>query len=137
MQKGAWWVGSAHRFQGEDLDSLATSLKARAAKFSISPDAHRAWNSSLGQLRDALDVAGRDLSATVVHEWGLLLEYQIPRRAIRPDLVVLLGSTIVVIEFKGAAVRYERADQMQVTEYAATSPTSTRSPTTHSWSRSS
>ena len=51
-------------------------------------------------------------------EWSLILEYEIPRRAKRPDLVVLANDLIIVVEFKIGAISFTGADEWQVYSYA-------------------
>src|SRR5262245_2418877 len=51
-------------------------------------------------------------------EWGLLLEYEIPRRTQRIDAVVLSGDIIVVLEFKTGAAGDAPAARRQVEHYA-------------------
>lgn len=50
--------------------------------------------------------------------WRLLLEYSIPRRGKRPDVIVLANDLILVIEFKTGAVAFSGADQWQALSYA-------------------
>lgn len=51
-------------------------------------------------------------------EWSFLLEYEIPRRTKRPDLVVLANDLIIVVEFKIGAISFTGADEWQVHSYA-------------------
>jgi hypothetical protein len=37
-------------------------------------------------------------------EWGLVLEFELPLEARRVDALLLAGTTIIVLEFKGKAV---------------------------------
>jgi Uncharacterized conserved protein (DUF2075) len=50
--------------------------------------------------------------------WTLLLEYGIPRREKRPDVVLLADDLVFVIEFKIGAMTFESGDQWQVLSYA-------------------
>jgi len=51
-------------------------------------------------------------------KWGIVFEYQLPReRGRRPDVLILTGCSLQVIEFKGRHVA-EQADVDQLTAYA-------------------
>lgn len=115
---GAWWLGSASDLLETQPVDLVTALNASASEryFSIGASAQVAWISSVNFLHVALRAA-RDANPAAA-KWGVLLEFDIPRRSVRPDAVVLVGGAVVVIEFKVGSSIYGRADQMQVTEYA-------------------
>jgi hypothetical protein len=51
-------------------------------------------------------------------DWWLLFEYEIPRRARRPDVVLLAGDVIFVLEFKIDAEGFLGSDEWQVYSYA-------------------
>lgn len=51
-------------------------------------------------------------------EWWLLLEYEIPRRDKRPDVVLLADDMIFILEFKIGQVTYLAADEWQAFSYA-------------------
>ncbi len=51
-------------------------------------------------------------------EWWLLLEYEIPRRQKRPDVILLAEELILVVEFKIDADTYLGANEWQVQSYA-------------------
>ncbi len=53
-----------------------------------------------------------------VSGWAVLFEYEIPRRATRPDAVVLAGGVVIAIEFKVGSEQFTRADRVQVCDYA-------------------
>ena len=48
----------------------------------------------------------------------IILEFEIPRRQKRPDVILLLRGIIIVIEFKFGAITYDAASKWQVEEYA-------------------
>src|SRR5436190_13553103 len=51
-------------------------------------------------------------------DWLLLFEYEIPRRERRPDVVLIAGDVLFVIEFKIGATAFAAADEWQVYSYA-------------------
>lgn len=52
------------------------------------------------------------------HEWGVLLEFTIPRRQQRIDVVLLAGELIVVLEFKSVGNADNSSSARQVEDYA-------------------
>jgi len=52
------------------------------------------------------------------NEWAVLLEYEIPRRARRPDVVLLARDVVFVLEFKVGGDEYRGPDRWQVRSYA-------------------
>ena len=50
--------------------------------------------------------------------WYIILEYEIPRRSRRPDVVLLSSTTIFVVEFKMGSQVFESMSRWQVTSYA-------------------
>lgn len=70
-----------------------------------------AWKREIRLLKE-------QLASPQLQHWHIVLEYEIPRRSRRPD-VVLLNSTIVfVIEFKMGARDFDSTSRWQVTSYA-------------------
>ncbi|HEV2112762.1 MAG TPA: hypothetical protein VGR50_01360, partial [Terriglobales bacterium] len=75
-----------------------------------------AWSTEIGTLKTCLSELST--GSPSVGNWGILLEYPIPRRQKRIDAVLLVGSIIVVIEFKcGLSQRVTEAS-VQVEDYA-------------------
>lgn len=77
-------------------------------------DATTTWYADLGRLREALGTVYR--MAPDAAQWTVLLEFVIPRKAKRVDVVILIGETIVVLEQKSAPPTKE--DCLQAEEYA-------------------
>src|SRR5262249_54401618 len=50
--------------------------------------------------------------------WNLLLEFEIPRRGKRPDVILLASDVIFIIEFKIGGRAFEGGDRWQVLSYA-------------------
>jgi hypothetical protein len=72
------------------------------------------WERDVQQLRAALSrcVSGDNSAAT----WGLLLEFSIPRKEMRIDVVLLIGHTVVLLESKSREITAQA--RRQVEEYA-------------------
>lgn len=72
------------------------------------------WERDLQSVRDALErCVERESGAS---KWGILLEFSIPRKELRIDVVLLIGQCIVVLEAKsGTAFLHARR---QIEEYA-------------------
>ncbi len=85
-----------------------------AARFQIPPEQIDAWRLQAGPLRGALQELVKTWTAAT--EWGLLLEYPIPRIGKRIDAVLLAHNFVVVIEFKTGHA--STAGVRQVEEYA-------------------
>jgi len=69
-----------------------------------------AWRQQIQILRNALRSHG-------TRNWHLILEYSIPRRGKRIDAVILADRTVLVLEFKCGARKYERSACIQVEDY--------------------
>lgn len=117
MAGGAWASFSGGTFLASDTSSIVDRLSGHAGAigFSITPQQSSAWRESIAVLRDSLTRLRKSVD---VSGWGVLLEYGIPRRGLRPDAVILAGELILVLEFKVGASRFDRAAAMQVSEYA-------------------
>lgn len=76
----------------------------------------KSWDSSIHILKNSLaEIVSENKNA---ENWGLLLEYEIPRLQSRIDVVLLANDLIFVIEFKFDRKKYELADIRQVEDYA-------------------
>ncbi len=75
----------------------------------------RAWDESIPPLQHEVgEVLDRDGSARA---YGTILEYQLPLNHRRPDALLLMGGSVIVIEAKGKD-RPSQADLDQVSAYA-------------------
>ncbi|MEJ5239319.1 MAG: DUF2075 domain-containing protein [Limisphaera sp.] len=74
------------------------------------------WERTVTALRDAL----REVAAGIptARRWGLLLEYEIPRRNCRIDCVLLAGQLVIILELKTGATGSASAAKRQVEHYA-------------------
>jgi len=50
--------------------------------------------------------------------WHIILEYEIPRRQKRPDVIFLAHDIVMVLEFKFAATSFEASSRWQAEDYA-------------------
>ena len=73
------------------------------------------WNEEYDLLKKLCE----DLMARLPESanWHLVIEYTIPRRQKRPDVIILAGSVIFVLEFKFHATAFDKAGQWQVLDY--------------------
>ncbi len=113
----AWVALRVEDFLERDARTVAAMLSAHAAStgFEVTPHAFGSWTKSIEILKEALELVGSEKS---ISDWGLLLEYEIPRRAVRPDAVILAGDKVFVVEFKVGAERFDRSSLLQAVEYA-------------------
>lgn len=72
------------------------------------------WRQEVAILRKAL-LSLRD--RVDIEDWHILLEYPIPRRGKRIDVVLLTNTVIIVLEFKIGLSQYLSADKTQVEDY--------------------
>ncbi len=84
---------------------LLTALTTHCHRcMNMGPDVGQvsAWRHEIAVLRQSLaDAAARVLRA---QHWEVIFEYELPReRGRRPDVVILTGSQVMVLEFKDAA----------------------------------
>ena len=74
------------------------------------------WDSSIQILKKSCSELIEKNS--LIKNWHILLEYEIPRLSSRIDAVILANELIFVIEFKYDRKKYESADIRQVEDYA-------------------
>ncbi len=80
-----------------------------------SPEQLHAWDDSIPKLKSEFrEVLQQDKRAT---QYGTILEYQLPMESRRPDVIVLAGDSILVLEFKGKTTP-SQADLDQAAAYA-------------------
>jgi Uncharacterized conserved protein (DUF2075) len=72
------------------------------------------WERDLGSLRAVLEQCEK-LSPRAT-DWGLILEFSIPRKELRIDTVLLIGESVVVLEAKTGAAAAQA--NRQIEEYA-------------------
>ena len=70
-----------------------------------------AWRREIRLLKE-------QLASPQLQHWHIVLEYEIPRRSRRPDVVLLNSTTVFVIEFKMGARAFDSTSRWQATSYA-------------------
>ena len=101
----------------KSVDGIVEELLSQSAsrQFDASTQQIEAWEESVCVVGEALsEVASRVVEA---RDWSVLFEYSIPRREIRPDVVILGSGFVVPIEMKVGATTYSRADRLQAEDY--------------------
>jgi len=109
----AGWSSSLRRFR----DTPASYVVGALERFVRDPSIQqiRAWNDSIPPLQtEAGEMASNSAEAA---GYSAILEYQLPMEARRPDVVLLLGGPIAVLELKGKHVA-ARVDIDQAAAYA-------------------
>jgi hypothetical protein len=80
-----------------------------------SPEQVRAWTDSIPQLQKGVDaILIRDALAT---HYSAILEYELPMESRRPDVILLVGDGVLVVELKGKQ-QPSQADIDQAAAYA-------------------
>lgn len=110
---GNGWSSSFPRFREASAPYIRDSLAALLRDVSIQQI--HAWDESIGPLQDEVgEVLGSDPRA---QDYAAILEYQLPLEHRRPDVILLIGGAVLVLEFKGKA-QAELADLDQTSAYA-------------------
>lgn len=91
-----------------------TSATASAGFHSQTKDAIQSWELEIDVLHQALATIKQNTDTT---GWGILLEYPIPRRSKRIDVVLIANGIVMVLEFKCGATTYGRDAINQVDDY--------------------
>lgn len=98
-------------------EATPASIRSRLEAFvrDASPEQVRAWTDSIPPLqREVGEVLLRDHLAT---KYSAILEYELPLESRRPDVILLVGAGVLVIELKGKATP-SQADIDQAAAYA-------------------
>jgi hypothetical protein len=117
---GYGWAGSAELF----VDSDPTDVLAALEDHHGSLIGGAGSGSQVGAWRDEIDIMQRSLTECLAIDpgsaaWSVVLEYELPMEGgRRPDVVVLAGSTVVVLEFKGGIPKPTVPAIDQVNAYA-------------------
>jgi hypothetical protein len=113
----AFYASSVPEFLERQPEFVVGRLTARAGESGLFQQVHTQTSSWLQEIQILQQVL-KELNALVnAAAWSILLEYPIPRRAKRIDVVLLLPGCVVVIEFKCGATSYDRAAFAQVEDY--------------------
>jgi hypothetical protein len=109
----AGWSSNLVRFREASASYVSSSLQAFVRD--ASTQQIRAWDDSIPQLqREAGELVEHTDGADL---YSAILEYQLPMEARRPDVVLLLGGPVLVLELKGKSFA-ERVDIDQAAAYA-------------------
>jgi hypothetical protein len=113
----SFYRSTVQEFLGQDEEQILARLGiayANRGYTSQYTDQTLTWQRDLSSLRTSLEeCVGKSDSA---RSWGLLLEFSVPRKEVRVDIVLLIRDAIVVLEAKsGSAVAQAKR---QVEEYA-------------------
>lgn len=114
----AGWHGTIEQFLSQQPQSIVANLTEFVSYLNLTTGTgqSRAWT-------DSIRIVQRELAALLprhpyARDWGLILEYELPReRGRRPDMVILTGCSLQLIEFKGRQIA-EQADLDQLLAYA-------------------
>lgn len=117
---GQAFAGTVGELLRHDDDELVARLRRHhvtvAREHNPSGQQLESWKKTVAILRRAFGTAAGVMHG--VHDWGIALEYELPfEGGRRPDVVVLGGSTVVVIEFKDSP-RHSAAHADQARAYA-------------------
>ncbi|MDP9172503.1 MAG: DUF2075 domain-containing protein [Planctomycetota bacterium] len=117
-------MGAAYRCRVGDYDASTAKEKlghliASAASSGFSTHFHKqtaAWEAELKILSSLSAYLSKEVAGSP--DWFFLFEYEIPRRERRPDVVLLAGDLIFVLEFKIGAETFAKSDEWQAYSYA-------------------
>lgn len=109
----AGWDSDFEAFRDAQPGVVRERLEAYVAD--ASPEQVRAWRDGIPPLQREVDeVLVRDVLAK---HYSAILEYELPMESRRPDVILLVGDGVLVVELKGK-VEPSQADIDQVAAYA-------------------
>jgi DUF2075 family protein len=103
----AWYEAPISSFCAASEDEILGRLSSRST-FSVDPEQIAAWLGQLAVLRATLE----SLTGHIA------LEFEIPRMGARADVVLLIGPSIFVVEFKVGARTFDASAVEQIWDYA-------------------
>jgi hypothetical protein len=110
----AYYADTVGNFRAAPLDNLELSL-TRAYELDRYKDLITAqltaWRTQIQDLKGALGAAA--LERFHLDSWGIAVEFVVPRKMGRIDTVLLIGNSIVVLEFKRDSVDSSAANQVE------------------------
>lgn len=117
---GWGWAGSVGEFLSSPAEAVLSALGAHHQGLFLQQSSGSqvaAWRAELEATRLALTTCV-EADPERAERWSVVFEYELPLEGgRRPDVVVLVGGAIVVVEFKSAAMPVA-ADIDQVRAYA-------------------
>lgn len=102
----AFFRGDIEAFLATEPQAIIGQLSqacANAGFFHQTKHAIQAWEQEVAVLQPAFEAVSKKAS---VAGWSVLLEYPIPRRSKRIDVVLIAHSLIIVLEFKCGSSEY-------------------------------
>lgn len=112
-EAGHGWGSDFPLFRSTPARSIRESLERFLG--SPSPEQVRAWDDSIPPLQREVDKAL--LRDSFAASYSAILEYELPMESRRPDVILLVGAAVVILELKGKA-EPTVADLDQVSAYA-------------------
>ena len=113
----AFFHSTVGDFLSTDSNKLAElPLQARHSVSTLRVSTLISWERTISALRVSLAQLVSEIQSA--EGWGLLLEYEIPRRDRRIDAVLLAGAVIFVLEFKTGDSSDEMSASRQAEHYA-------------------
>ncbi|PIE69852.1 MAG: hypothetical protein CSA21_00145 [Deltaproteobacteria bacterium] len=113
------YSSSVKEFMDCNPDTIVGVLSQQIASSGISQQHSKqinVWNCQVEVLKTAFSEIANSINNAV--DWTLVLEYPIPRRQKRPDVLILTDKMIFVVEFKFGATTYDAASRWQAEDYA-------------------
>jgi len=111
-QAGFGWESAFPEFRDASPKRVRESLTAFLQD--VSPEQQRAWTDSIPPLqREVEEVLLRD---GLAEHYSAILEYELPMESRRPDVILLVGGGVLVVELKGK-LEHTQADLDQVAAY--------------------
>lgn len=114
------YMASVSGFLEDDVDRVVGLLARAVADTGITSQHSRqimVWKDQVNLLKDNLRRLTTEGGKTLSN-WHVALEYELPRRQKRPDVILIANDRILVIEFKFGMARYEAAAKWQADDYA-------------------
>src|SRR5438067_10926620 len=115
----AYYRSPVATFLADDPNRIIGILASESAKTGFTDLKQRqtkAWEKEIEVPRFTLNTLARDLPTS--GNWGLLLEYPIPRRQRRVDTILLAADLIFCLEFKTENRSHSQQTQNQAEDYA-------------------
>jgi hypothetical protein len=107
------WESDFPEFRSTSPDEIRHRLQSFVRD--ASPEQVRAWDDSIPPLQQEVDEVL--LCDTLAKQYSAILEYELPLECRRPDVLLLVGNGVLVIELKGK-IEPSQADIDQAAAYA-------------------
>lgn len=114
----AFYFNSIQGFQKDSSNHIIGELTSKSGLAGFEKQRHtqtKSWSREIELLKNLfLNITSDNSSAK---DWSILLEYPIPRRDKRIDVILLAHNVVIVIEFKSDSNKYDRSSQLQLLDY--------------------